>query len=45
MRVSEWQKWFMEGREEVEDNECPGHPSKSKTKENVEKISEIVRKD
>jgi hypothetical protein len=34
----------MEGREEVEDDECPGRPS-SKTKENVEKISEILRKD
>jgi hypothetical protein len=35
----------MEGREEVEDDERPGHPSTSKTEENVEKISEIVRKD
>jgi hypothetical protein len=26
----------------VEDNECPGHPSKARTKENVEKINEIV---
>lgn len=32
----------MEGREEVEDDERPGCPSTSKTKENVEKISEIV---
>jgi phosphopantothenate synthetase len=38
-------KWFMEGQEEVEDDRCPRCPSTSKTKENVEKISEIVRKD
>jgi hypothetical protein len=40
-QVFEWHKRFMEGREEVEDDERPGLPS-SKTKENVEKISEIV---
>jgi hypothetical protein len=34
----------MEGREKVEDNEHPGHPSTSKTEGNVEKISEIVWK-
>jgi hypothetical protein len=28
----------MKGREEVEDDECPGRPSTSKTEENVEKI-------
>jgi transposase len=44
-RVSEWHKRFMEDREEVEDDERPGRPSTSKTEENVEKISEIVRKD
>jgi hypothetical protein len=31
----------MEGREEEED-EDPGHPSTSKTEENVEKIGETV---
>jgi hypothetical protein len=35
----------MEGREEVEDDEGPGHLSTSKTEDNVEKTSEIVRKD
>jgi DNA-binding Lrp family transcriptional regulator len=35
----------MEGRDEVEENERPGRPSTSKTKENVEKISEIFQKD
>jgi hypothetical protein len=41
-RVSEWHKRFMEGWEEVEDDEHLGCPSTSKTKENVEKIREIV---
>jgi hypothetical protein len=41
MRVFEWHKWFMEGREEVEDDERLGHPSTSKTEEYVDKISEI----
>jgi hypothetical protein len=41
-QVSEWHKWFMKGREEVEDDEHPGRPSTSKTEETVEKISEIV---
>jgi hypothetical protein len=41
-QVSEWHKRFMEGREEVEDNECLGRPSTSKTEEHVEKIREIV---
>jgi hypothetical protein len=44
-RVFECQKRFMESREEVEDNKHPGRPSTSKTEKNVEKISEIVRKD
>jgi hypothetical protein len=35
----------MEGWEEVEDDEHPGRSSTLKTEENVEKISEIVRKD
>jgi hypothetical protein len=44
-RVFEWQKRFMEGWEEVEDDERLGCHLASKTEENVEKISEIVRKD
>jgi hypothetical protein len=42
MLVFEWHKWLMEGQEEAEGDECPGRPSTSKTKENVEKISDIV---
>jgi hypothetical protein len=44
-RVFEWHKWFMEGWEEVEDDECLGRPSTAKTEENIEKTSEIVWKD
>jgi hypothetical protein len=44
-KVFEWHKLFVEGWEEVEDDECLGCPATSKTDENVEKISEIVRKD
>jgi hypothetical protein len=40
-QVFEWHKRLLEGREEVEDDERPGRPSTSKTKENVEKICEI----
>jgi hypothetical protein len=35
-------KRFMDGREEMENDERPGRPSTSNTEENVEKISEIV---
>jgi hypothetical protein len=38
----ECHKRFMEGREEVVDDERPGRSSTSKTEENVEKDSEIV---
>ena len=44
-RVFEWHKRFSEGREEVEDDQHPGHPSTSKTEENIQKINEIFRKD
>jgi hypothetical protein len=35
----------MEGWEEVEDDERPGRPSTSRTEENVEQTSEIIRTD
>lgn len=40
-----WHKRFSGGREAVEDDEREGRPSTSKTDENVEKITEIIRKD
>jgi hypothetical protein len=39
--VFESHKWFVEGREEVEDDERAGRPSTSKTEENVEKNQRI----
>ena len=44
-RVYEWYKRFQDGREEVEDDERPGHPSTSTTDENVEKVEEMVMND
>jgi hypothetical protein len=35
-QVFEWHKRFVEGQEEVEDNQHPGHHLTSKTEENVE---------
>ena len=45
VRVFEWHKRFSEGREIVKDDERPRRPCTSRTEENVEKISQIVRKD
>jgi hypothetical protein len=45
MRVFVWHKRFMQGKEDIEDDERPGRPSTSKTEENIEKIREIFRKD
>ena len=44
-RVYEWYKRFQDGREDVEDDERPGCPSKSTTDENVEKMKEMVMND
>jgi len=41
-QVFEWLKTFKEGREEMGDNQRPGHPSTSKTDANIKKVSEIV---
>jgi len=42
-QVFDWFKRFKEGREEIGDDQCPGHPSTSKTDANIEKVGEIVR--
>jgi len=31
------------GREEIGEDQCPGRPSTSKTKANIEKVGEIVQ--
>jgi hypothetical protein len=41
MQVFEWHKQFVEGQDEVEDDECLGRSSTSKTEENVKNISDI----
>lgn len=43
-RVYEWYKRFEDGREDVEDDECPGCPSTSISGENVEKVKKITMK-
>jgi len=42
-QVFEWFERFKEGREEIGDNQRPGHPSTSKTDTNIENVSEIVQ--
>ena len=42
-RVFEWFKRFKEGREEIGDNQHPGHSSTSETDVNFEKVGETVR--
>ncbi|KAJ8943434.1 hypothetical protein NQ318_015713 [Aromia moschata] len=44
-QVFEWFKRFKEGRETTEDDPRPGHVSKSKTDENIEKIHKLIRED
>jgi hypothetical protein len=41
-QVFEWFKGFKEGREEIGDDQRPGHPNTSKTDANIEKVGEIV---
>jgi hypothetical protein len=42
--VFEWHSCFKPGRVSVEDDECSGRPSTSKTIENV-KIQELIHED
>jgi len=39
----EWFKRFKEGREEIGGDQCPGHPSTSKTDPNIGNVGEIVQ--
>jgi len=42
-RVYKWYKRFQGGREDVNDDERPGHPSTSTFDENVEKGKKLIR--
>ena len=42
-QVFKWFKRFKEGREEIGDDQRPGHPNTSKTDANIEKVCEIVQ--
>jgi hypothetical protein len=44
-RVFEWHRRFLGGREDVEDDERPGHPVTMKTDENVDKVMTLVGND
>ena len=44
-KIYEWYKRFQNGREGVQDNECPGRCSTSITDEDVEKLKEIIIND
>ena len=44
-RVYEWCNRFQDGREDVEDDARPRHPSTSTTDEYVEKVKEMVMND
>ena len=44
-RAYKWYKRFQDGREDVEDDERPGRPSKSTTDKNVERVKEMVMND
>jgi len=41
-RVFEWHKRFLEGRESVKDDDCPGCP---RTAYNIEKVRDVIQKD
>lgn len=43
--VFEWFKRFEDGHDDVDDNSCLGRPLTSKTDDNIEKISNLVRCD
>ena len=41
--VYKWSERFSKGCENAEDEESSGRPSTSKTQENVERVSEMIR--
>ncbi|CAF1560280.1 unnamed protein product, partial [Adineta ricciae] len=43
--VKRWNKWFHEGREEVEDEARPGRPITETTDENIEQVRLLIDDD
>ena len=41
-QVQLWYNRFKEGREDVNDDACPGRPSKSTTDENIKAVKEMI---
>ena len=41
-QVQSWYNRFKEGREDDNDDACPGRPSKSTTDENIEAVKRII---
>jgi len=44
-QVFRWYKYFLEGREQVEDEPRAGRPSTSKMDNNMERVRSLVRSD
>ena len=44
-RVYEWHKSFKSGRDDVEDDQKPGHPTASRNDENIQNVNELVHSD
>ncbi|CAF2916533.1 unnamed protein product [Rotaria sp. Silwood2] len=43
--VKRWNKWFREGREEIEDEARPGRPITETTYENIEQVRLLIDDD
>jgi len=43
--VFEWNRWFKEGREDVQDDPRSGQPKPQRTGANVDRVRTLVRSD
>ena len=44
-QVYKWHKRFRSGRDNVEDDLNPGHPTTSRNDKNIQNVNELVHKD
>jgi len=44
-QVLKWHKAFKDGREGVEDEQCAGHPSTSRSESNVARVKAVLDRD